>query len=553
MILRPPAIALAAVCALATSSAAQAGDARALGDGVVMPPAARIDSVFAEFARPGSPGCVVSVMRAGEVIFSRGYGLADVRTGEPMSTRVLLGAGSLTKQFTAFAVAMLVAEGRIQLDADVHRYLPELPRYPHRVTVRHLLHHASGVREYTELPSLAGTGESGKVLFARANGLSFAPGSQYLYSNSGFLLLGRLVQRVSGRPLGAFLTERIFTPLGMTHTIFPTDSAAAAGRTMAYLPFREAGWSPVLPPVDAHGDAGVYTTPEDLARWDRNFYDGRVGGRRVLAILHDTLRMNDGSLSTYSFGLHREPYRGLTREYHGGQEYGYRHQWWRFPDQRLSVLTMCNTRTAEPDGLTERVADLFLAPAYAAAGHPLAPEPAIDSASAASYLGFYVSKEANQYRNVAWRDGKLKMRIVVTYYDLSPLGDGRFSVRGQPITVTFHPATGGAMRLEERYAASTRPVAYERPAATTPQPPLTDYTGTYRSAELSTRWIFRAALGGRLRITMPRDSAELRRAGQDVFSDGYLLVVFNRNGEGRITGFAASAPRTLGVQFTRER
>lgn len=485
--------------------------------------------------------------------FSRGYGLANVRTGEPMTTRVLLGAGSLTKQFTAFAVAMLVAEGRISLDADVHRYLPELPRYPQRVTVRHLLHHASGLREYTELPSLAGTGERGEALFARANGLSFAPGSQYLYSNTGFLLLGRIVERVTGRPLGTVLAERIFRPLGMTHTIFPMDSAAAEGRVPAYLPFREGGWSPMLPPVDAHGDAGVYTTPEDLARWDRNFYDGRVGGRGVLSILHDTLRMNDGSLSTYSFGLHREPYRGLAREYHGGQEYGYRHQWWRFPEQRLSILTMCNTRTAEPDALTERVADLFLAPTLAASGHPPAPEAAIDSASAAPYLGFYVSKEANQYRNLAWRDGKLKMRIVVTYYELSPLGTGRFAVRGQPMTVTLHKSDDhGGMYMDERYDGSSRVISYERPAPPDFQFPLLDYAGSFRSSELGTVWTIRGTPDGRLMVQMPRDHAELRWAGADVYSDGYLMVVFKRDHGGRVAGFAASTPRTLGVRFTRE-
>ncbi|HSU17979.1 serine hydrolase domain-containing protein [Longimicrobium sp.] len=529
---------------------AGAGAAQRAGDGMVaIPAAARVDSVFARFAAPGSPGCVVSAMRAGDVVFSRAYGLANVETGARLDTGFVFAAGSITKQFTAFAVALLVAEGRLELDADVHRYLPELPRYPHRVTLRHLLHHVGGVREYSELPSLAGDGRPGVELAERVNGLSFVPGTQYLYSNTGFLLLGRVVERVTGEPLGRFMAERIFRPLGMTHTLLPADSSQAGSRGVAYA-LREGRWVPMLPPVESQGDAGLLTTPADLARWDRNFYDARVGGRRVRAILHDTLRMAGGALSTYSFGLHREPYRGLAREYHGGLEYGFRTSWWRFPRQRLSVLTTCNTRTAEPDGLTERVAELFLAPTLAAAGHAPAPEPRVDSAAVAPFLGFYVSRATHQYHNVAWRDGRLAVRMVVTYYELSPLGGGRFAVRGEPITLAFRPRPDGGMEMEERSEAAGRAVVYERPGPNAPRPALADFAGDYASPELGARWAIRPG-GSGLVAAMPRDTAELRPAAPDVFSDGYLLVVFRRDAAGRVTGFAASTPRIFGVEFVR--
>jgi CubicO group peptidase (beta-lactamase class C family) len=515
-----------------------------------IPPVGRIDSVFARFSAPGSPGCVLTVMRAGDVVLARAYGVANRETGEPLSTSTLIDAGSLTKQFTAFGVAMLAAEGRLSLDDDVRAHLPELPAYPHRVTLRHLLHQASGLREYTELSVLAANGLTGTELLEGANGLSFAPGDRYLYSNSGYLLLGRVVERVSGRPLAAFLHERIFRPLGMADTRLAMGSADVRGRAHAYAR-GDTGWVHQDPPVEpGSGDFGLVTTPADLARWDRNFYDGRVGGDALRVLRADSLRMKDGTLSTYRFGLHLEPYRGLRRDWHGGQSFGFRAQWWRFPDQRISLLTTCNTRTAEPDGLTERVANLFLARDLAAAGRLLEPEMPVDSADAARYFGFYVSRPAHQSRFVTWRDGRFGVRYVATWYDLVPAGPGRFRVRGQPIELAFRPDADGTMLLEER-AGDAAPTVYRWTDQRATAPPLDDLAGTYRSAELGTVWRMEVRRDT-LVAMLPRDTTRLQRAGPDAFSDGYVLVLFDRDAAGRVTGFGASTPRTLGVPFTRD-
>ncbi|HEX2077175.1 MAG TPA: serine hydrolase domain-containing protein [Longimicrobium sp.] len=526
--------------------------APAATDPVVIPPVERIDSIFARFSAPGSPGCVLTVMRAGDIVLSRAYGVANRETGEPLSTRSVIDAGSLTKQFTAYAIALLAAEGRLSLDDDVRRHIPELPAYPHTITLRHLLNQASGLREYTEIRTLAANGLDGTQLLLRANGLSFRPGDQYLYSNTGFHLLGWVVERVSGQPLATFLHERLFRPLGMIHTRLPVDSARTAERAHAYTR-GDTGWVHQLPPPEpGQGDMGLLTTPEDLAKWDRNFYEPRIGGGAVQAILRDSLRLNGGGLSTYSFGLHREPYRGVRRDWHGGQAFGFRSQWWRFPDRRISFLTACNTRTAEPGGLTERVADLFLAEDFAAAGHPVRAEARIDSAAAAPYFGFYVGRAAHQPRFVQWRDGRFAVRYVATFYDLVPVAPGRFRVRGQPLELAFTPAPGGGMRLEEHGYGAAAPVVYERPGPAEPRPPLSDYAGVYRSAELGTEWRLEPR-GEAIRAALPRDTTELRYAGRDAYSDGYVLVLFRRDGAGRVVGFDASTPRLLGVAFTRER
>ena len=518
----------------------------------VTPPLSAIDSVFAAFSASGSPGCVLTVMRAGDVVLSRAYGVANRETGEALSPTTVIDGGSLTKQFTAYAIAMLAAEGRISLDDDIRKHVPELPAYPHTVTIRHLLNHASGLREYTELPALAANGMDSEQLLLRANGLSFTPGDRYEYSNSGFHLLGWVVERTSGQPLATFLRGRIFQPLGMTDTRLPVDGAQAADVAHAYIR-ADTGWAHQMPPAEpGSGDFGLRTTPADLAKWDRHFYAPRIGGAAVQAILRDSLRMNGGSVSSYSFGMHREPYRGVRRDWHGGQSYGFRAQWWRFPDQRISFLTTCNVRNAEPGGLTERVADLFLAPAFAAAGHPVQPEARIDSAAAARYFGFYVNPRGEQPRFVQWRDGRFAVRHVATWYDLVPVAPDRFRLRGQPAEIAFRPRPEGGMRLEEHVHGVAEPVVFDIPSPAEPRPALADYAGLYRSAELGTEWRL-SARESTLSAALPRDATELRHAGGDAFSDGYVLVVFRRDAAGRVTGFDASTPRTFNLAFTRER
>jgi CubicO group peptidase (beta-lactamase class C family) len=515
------------------------------------PPVARIDSIFADYRAPGSPGCVLTVMRAGEIVLSRAYGVANRETGEALSTRTVIDGGSLTKQFTAYAIAMLAAEGRLSLDDDIRQHVPELPAYPHTVTLRHLLTHASGVREYTEAPVLAANGMGGEQLLLRANRLSFRPGDQYLYSNSGYRLLGWVVERTSGQPLHAFLHDRIFQPLGMKNTRLPADSTPPADRAHAYTR-TDTGWVHQMPPDEAgSGDFGLLTTPEDLAKWDRHAYARTLGGPPVQAILRDSLMMNDGSRSSYSFGMHREPYRGARRDWHGGQSYGFRAQWWRFPDQRISFLTTCNTRTAEPGGLTERVADLFLARTFADAGHPVQAEARIDSADATRYFGFYVNAGGRQPRFVQWRDGRFAVRHVATWYDLVPIAPDRFRLRGQPVEIAFLARADGGMRLEEYVEGARAPVVFDAPGTAEPPPALADYGGVYRSAELDSEWRLEPR-GTALRAMLPRDTTDLRPAGRDAFSDGYVLVLFRRDSAGRVVAFDASTPRLFNVEFARQ-
>lgn len=501
---------------------------------------ARIDSVFARFDRPSSPGCVATVMSAGDIVFSRGYGRANLATGERLTRATAFDGASMAKQFLAFSIALLASEGKLSLDDPVHRHLPELPDYGAPVTLRHLVHHTSGLRDWDAI------GLSGRPDLKpwTLPGLSFAPGTGHMYDDTGYALLERVLERVSGQRSGEFQRARIFEPLGMTRT------AVTIPRARPYHPrdgggFREGRYRP---------DEGFTVTAEDLAKWDRNFYDARVGGPEVIRMMLTDGRLNSGETVPYAMALHTEPYRGLRRNWHGGLSGGYRSQLMRFPDQRTSVLVQCNVfQLAEPNALAERVADIVLADAIAraeaatGATASAAPAPPPTAAEMARLAGIYLSRGEQASRTVRVSEGRLEMRQWITWLPLRPLGGGRFRVEGQPLTVVLRDGT-----LEEHWDGRRTPVvlAAEPPPAHTAAA-LDAYTGRFHSRELGTTWTI-VRTGRTLRVV---DGAswemEQRPAGRDAFTDDYTILLFRRDSAGRVTGFTAATPRVRSLEFVR--
>jgi CubicO group peptidase (beta-lactamase class C family) len=331
-------------------------------------PHGRVDGVFAQWNRTDSPGCAVGVYRDGVVEYARGYGMANLELGVALSPHSIFDIGSTSKQFTAMSVMLLARDGKLSLDDDIHKYVPELPNYGKTITIRHILTHTSGIRDYLTLWGLAGvddadltTDQDALDLIARQRELNFAPGEQWLYSNSGFFLASVIVKRVSGKTLAAFAAERIFAPLGMTHTRFNDDHMAVIpDRATGYATRDSGGWSTAMSNFEQTGDGAVQTSIEDLQRWDENFYTGRVGGAEVLATMQKPAVLNDGKQQTYALGLSVDKYRGLRTVSHGGSWAGYRAELLRFPDQHLSVACLCNLARTNPSMLARRVAEIYL-------------------------------------------------------------------------------------------------------------------------------------------------------------------------------------------------
>jgi CubicO group peptidase (beta-lactamase class C family) len=375
-------------------------------------PEARIDAVFQTFAGPDAPGCAVGVYRDGRIAFARGYGMADLQHAVPIGPASVFHVASISKQFTAMAIALLEAEGRLSLDDDVRRWLPEVPDFGRRITIRHLIHHTSGLRDQWELLSLGGWRPDDPKsqadilwLVSRQRGLNFEPGAEYLYSNTGYTLMAVIVERASGRPFRAFTEERIFRPLGMTSTHFHDDhTMIVPGRTSAYQPRPDGGWRISIPVFDNAGATSLFTTIEDLARWDRNFIDRTVGGAGVTDRMHERGRLNGGDVLPYAFALVHGEHRGLRTVGHSGADAGYRADYLRFPDEGWSFATFCNASTANAGQLNRSVAEIVLEarmsprPTAAAAAPSAPPRPTASPAASppaepASWAGEYRSDE----------------------------------------------------------------------------------------------------------------------------------------------------------------
>jgi len=330
---------------------------------------ARVDSVFAEYDNTRSPGCALGVIRDGRLVFKRGYGMAVLEHGIPNSPTTVFRIGSTSKQFTAAAIVLLAAEGKLSLDDDIRRFLPEMRDYGTPVTIRHLLHHTSGVRDYLTLMSLAGrrdddwyTDDEVVTMVARQRELNFEPGERMLYSNSGYFLLSQIVKRASGMSLREYAADRIFGPLGMEHSHFHDDHAEIVpNRASGYAPAEDGGFRISMTTLDMVGDGGVFTTVEDLYRWDQNFYRPRFGGQSFLDRLLNRGVLSNGDTLDYALGLGHAVYRGLPVVRHGGAFVGFRADMMRFPAERFTVICLCNLSTAPPWRLAERVADIYLA------------------------------------------------------------------------------------------------------------------------------------------------------------------------------------------------
>jgi CubicO group peptidase (beta-lactamase class C family) len=332
----------------------------------------RIDSIYADLDRPGHPGCAVAVVRDGRIIAEKGYGLAHLEHDVPITPTTVFYAGSVSKQFTAAAIARAARDGKLSLDDDVRKWIPELPDLGQRITIRHLVHHTSGIRDYLALRSLAGEPADGVfgdddvyAILARQRALNFPPGERYLYSNSGYWLMGQIIERATGLTLRQYTDSVFFRPLGMTQTYFRDDHAEVAkGRAQAYAPVGNGRWAISMPNFDVVGAGGLHTTVRDLAKWDAMFYATDPETAEFVRGLHQRGVLNSGDTISYAFGLTVGEYRGLRRVEHGGSYGGYRAHLLRFPDQRFSVLQLCNAANANPDGRSLRVAEAFLGDAF---------------------------------------------------------------------------------------------------------------------------------------------------------------------------------------------
>jgi CubicO group peptidase (beta-lactamase class C family) len=333
---------------------------------------ARVDDVFAAWDSPATPGCALGVVQDGRLVLRRGYGMASLEHHVPNSTRAVYYIASTSKQFVAAAVLLAAEQGFLNLDDDVRRWVPELPTWGAPITLRHLIHHTSGLRDDLTLMYLADmpyenvtSSREILALLARQRALNFPPGSAFGYSNSGYFLLAEIVHRATGSTLRQFAERNLFSPLAMTATHFHDDrTEVVPDRAVAYAPGDDGTYRlQWYLNFDQVGSGGLLTTVEDLARWDANFYADALGLGGLAAALQTRGRLANGEPLDYSAGLYLGSYRGLPTVRHAGGFMGFRAELLRFPEEHFSVICLCNAGDAVPARLAERVADLYLADA----------------------------------------------------------------------------------------------------------------------------------------------------------------------------------------------
>lgn len=518
-----------------------------------------VDRVFEAWQSTAGPGCALGVSRNGRLVYEKGYGMGNLETGTAISAASIFHVASVSKQFTAAAIMLLARDGKLSLDDDIRKYVPEVPDYGTRITIRHLLTHTSGLRDQWALLALArGRFEENRIteadvldVVSRQKALNFAPGAEYLYSNTGYTLAAVIVKRVSGKSLRDFADERIFRPLGMARTHFHDDyTMVVRGRTSAYA--RRGGeWHVSIPNYDTYGATSLFTTVGDLLKWEANFDAPVVGDRAMFDRMQTSGRLSGGESTGYGLGLVVTRYRDARIVEHNGADAGYRTIVGRFPDHGLAYAVLCNAATANPTALARGVADVYLAAALTPRSAPVALQGvAVAPGVLARRAGVYVQPTTLQVTELVMRGDKLYLGRQGNAA-LVAIAENRFRVTGQPFELVFYDGT--PTRMERRPLDGGQTLLFEgrAPLVLAPQA-LAAYAGEYYSEEL--RSTYRVVAYDSLLTfgTGTSEPVDARPVYADAFVGGGYTIQFTRGGR-EITGFEVTNGRMRRVKFERVR
>lgn len=520
-----------------------------------------VDRLFAQWDKPDSPGCALAVLRDGRIIYERGYGQATLEYDSPITPATIFHVASISKQFTAFAVALLAQEGKLALDDDLRKYIPELPPFGHTITLRHCIHHTSGLRDQWNLVIAAGWRMSDVIttsdileLVQHQQELNFLPGAEYSYCNTGYTLLAQTVARVSGMPFRDFCAQRIFQPLKMHDTHFHDDcEEVVRQRAYSYFSSEKGQFRNAVLSYSNAGGTSLFTTVEDLARWDQNFYDASVGGREVIDQMHVRGKLNDGTSLSYAFGLSIGEYRGLRIVEHAGGDAGFRCMLTRFPDQHFSVAVLGNVAGMDPGKLVRQVADNYLADEFKQASEPATlAKPAVTGMETPSTrAGIYYAAATSEILLLEVRDGKL---VIPNGPELVPLAPGRYGLANDP-AVEFHFVTVKEAQQVHKIRSTGKPIIYEAlPGVHPTADQLAEYAGKYYSPELDVIYTVLVNEGQLLLHQRKYGDAPMQPAFADAFKcaamNGTLDLLFHRRDDW-VSGFKLSTGNLRNLRFVR--
>ncbi|MFW9798002.1 MAG: serine hydrolase domain-containing protein [Candidatus Thorarchaeota archaeon] len=538
-----------------------------------------IDSLFSNWDRDDSPGCILAIVKDREIVYSKGYGMANLEHRVPITADSVFRTGSVSKQFTAMCIALLVERRDISLDDSVRKYVPELPSYADKVTIRHMVHHISGIRSYTSLLSISMlsldtkdadmiTKDMSIEMVARQKTLEFKPGEKYEYSNSNYFLLGLIVERVSGKSLRRFAEDEIFKPLGMKNTHYHDDcKMVVPNRAYGYAPKEGDGFEVSMSNCEVVGDGCVFSSANDLLHWDSNFYDNKLpGGKRLIETMETSGILNSGDEYPYAFGLFKSFHKGLPLIDHGGAWAGFRAYMGRFPEQRFSIILLANISNLPVGKLGKQVADLYLEPYYDEVFRSSQPEETKPLKSVK-----VSQKELDEIAGLYLTPNGMLLEVSRVEDNLSIVVSGWNESRTTYIPVSktrFHPDDGMFTSIIEVVRVSEKKplrLMSHKPDGTTsnwePIPKtlskreVRDFAGIYYSRELDSTYILEKSESGTLVCrTVPSFSGnhDVHKLRKDEVVFLGIQLKFSRNKQGMVNGFDLfSSGGVNGVRFRK--
>jgi CubicO group peptidase (beta-lactamase class C family) len=512
-----------------------------------------VDKLFAKW-EGATPGCAVAVIQDGQIVHERGYGMANLDHDVAISPATVFHVGSVSKQFTAAAIAILAQEGKLSLDDSVRDYLSELPDFGTPITIRQLIHHTSGLRDQWELLGLAGwrysfdliTNADVLSVVARQRALNFPPGSEFMYSNTGYTLLGEIVHRVSGQSFRKFTIARIFEPLAMKDTHFRDDHTEVVKNIAYGYVERDRRFKLSVTNFDTVGATSLLTTVRDLARWDANFYTGRVGGSGLLRQLQEPGKLNSGEVLEYAFGLMISKYRGTQIVHHGGGDAGYRAELIRLPKQRFSVICLSNLGSVDPSSLARKVADIYLSDKLHTDELKAHARARVSASELAARAGLYVNLESDDFVALKFRNRRLfaKTSMIDENIELAPINENRFRYGQFPVELSIEDEVDGGSGQVIVRAPLQKPISYKSARQFEPEAnQMQEYAGIYYSDEVEARYRVAIESGALVLSSIKLRAVRLRPIVEDLFGGWFGRIRFIRNRQGAVSGMRFNSSR----------
>ncbi len=528
----------------------------------------KVDKLFEGWNKSDSPGAALAVLKDSKVIYKKGYGYANLEYDIPITPSTIFHVASVSKQFTAFAIVMLANQGKLSLDDDIHKYLPEVPDFGKTITIRHLIHHVSGLRDQWEILAMAGwrlddviTKEHILTAVRHQKELNFSPGDEYLYCNTGYTLLAEIVERVTGTPFQEWTQNNMFKPLGMSNTHFHEDhEMIVKNRAYSYVPKENGGFKNRVLSYANVGATSLFTTVEDLAKWADNFFTKRLGGPEVIAQMEQQGILNSGEKIEYAFGIGIGKYKGLKTISHSGGDAGFRSHLLLFPDQRLAVAVLSNCGSLNPGQLARQTAEAYLGNLMEEDTNRETPSERkvanIPPSIFEVYEGRYELEDGNTL--ILSKEGDRLMAehpAVPEKVRLFPESMSKFFLRSADVQIQFHPEKDGYVeRLTVFAEGNTIKGRRSTNNEITPEQ-IQEYVGEYYSKELDTTYRIVLQDDSLLARHMRHGDIPLIRTKEDVWRGRqwfFHKVQFIRDEKHNINGFLLTGGRVRNLRFEKQ-